>query len=102
MRPFVVVLGSEDIEGALLARTRAHSGPCRLSLQCAMHPFMGAVLLGPTRMNPLMLDTEPHPPHVQIRKPVDRLRRERHAIVSANGAGQAAQLHNERCTSRAV
>ena len=53
-----------------------------------MHPLMGAVLLRTTGMNPLMLDAEPHPPHVQIREPVDRLRRERHAVVRADGAWQ--------------
>ena len=50
-----------------------------------MHPLMGAVLLWATGMDPLVLDAEAHPPHIQIRQPVNRLRREGHAVVGADG-----------------
>ena len=54
-----------------------------------MHPFVGAILLRPAWMNPLMLDPEPHPPDVQVREPVNRLRRERYAVVGADRTWQA-------------
>jgi hypothetical protein len=53
-----------------------------------MHPFVGAVLLGTSGQDPLMLDAQPHPPHVELREAVDAGGGERHAIVGANGARQ--------------
>lgn len=49
-----------------------------------MHPLVRAVVLRAPGATPLMLDAQAHPPHIEIRQPVNRLRREGHAIVRAN------------------
>jgi hypothetical protein len=35
-------------------------------------------------VNALVENAEAHPPHLEIREPVNRLRRERHAVVGAD------------------
>ena len=54
-----------------------------------MHSFVGAVLLGTAGQDPLMLNAQPHPAHLELREAVDARGSERYAIVSANGAGQS-------------
>src|SRR5262245_2041021 len=54
-----------------------------------MHPFVRSILLRTPRANRRVQSTELHPPDVEIREAVNRLSRERHAIVRANGDGQA-------------
>jgi hypothetical protein len=64
---------------------------CGLLLQSEMHPLVPAVLLRMTGPNPFDGDAEPQPPYRKFRKlkkPVRR--RERNAVVGADGAGQAA------------
>ena len=88
MGPLVVVLRPERIEGALLARAGPPRRTRHLPLERPMHPFVCPVLLRPARMNALVLDPEAHPPPVEVREAVDRLRRERHAVIGPGGAGQ--------------
>lgn len=86
----VVVLVPECIEGALLGRERGAEGPNGPALERAMHAFKGAVLLRTAGMNPPVLNAQAHPPGVEIREAVNRLRGERHAVVRADaGVGGA-------------
>lgn len=88
MRSLVVVQRSERSEGALLRPEIRAWGPAGSGLEGSVHAFMRTVLLGGSRMNPLMLDAEAHPPDVESREPVDAGARERPAIVRSNGARQ--------------
>ncbi len=54
-----------------------------------MHPFVGAVLLGTGGQDPLVLNAQQQPPHVELRETVDPRRGERHPVVGANGSRQA-------------
>ena len=60
-----------------------------LAFQGAMHSFVRAILLRLTGVNALMLNTQPHPPHIQVRQAVNGLRCKRHAIVGANRQRQS-------------
>src|SRR5262249_49547588 len=90
VRPFVVVRGPKGVEGALL---RGEGGARRsdgVRFECLVHPFMGSVLLRMRGQDPLMLNAEAQPPHVQLRQPVQAGRGERHAVVGADRAGETA------------
>src|SRR6266446_1749486 len=63
-------------------------GPRRRGLEGPMHPFVGAVLLRTGGQNPLVLNAQPDPPHVELREAVDAAGGERHAVVGANGPRQ--------------
>src|SRR5437879_10975622 len=89
MRAVLVVLRAEAIERDLLTMAIGRRRPRRLALERAVHPLVRPVLLGTRRPEALMLDAQPHPPHVELREPVNARRRERHAVVGADGAGQA-------------
>src|SRR5258705_9585487 len=54
-----------------------------------MHPLMRAVLLRLARKNALVLNAQPHPPHIELREPVNAGRGERDAVVRANRAREA-------------
>jgi len=85
VRPLVIELVLEGVEVALLRRAGSPHGLHRLPLERAVHAFVRAVLLRAPRPDTLMGDAETHPPDVEIRQAVDRLRRERHPVVGAYG-----------------
>ncbi|MGE5802373.1 MAG: hypothetical protein ACM358_08930 [Gemmatimonadota bacterium] len=51
-----------------------------------MHALVRAILLWLARQDPLVLDAEPHPPHIQLGESVNAGGRERDAIVGADRA----------------
>ena len=53
-----------------------------------MHPLVGPVLLGTGRQNPLVLQAQPDPPHVELGEAVDARGGEGDAVVGANSARQ--------------
>ena len=53
-----------------------------------MHPLMCAVLARRRGRDALMLNAQAHPPHAERRESVDTGRRERRAVVRANGPRQ--------------
>ena len=71
VRPLLVVLPPEVIEGPLLGDQRRARGPNRLGLQGLVHSLMGAVLLRVARANALVLNAQSHPPHVELREPMN-------------------------------
>ncbi len=82
MRPFGVVFAPQRIAVALLLCTRALDGRDGLSLHGAMQKFVRAIRLRLSRMNALMLNAESHPPHMQVRQPVNGLRRVLYSTVN--------------------
>jgi len=54
-----------------------------------MHPFVSAILLGAGRQDPLMLNAQADPPHVEDREAVDTGGGKRHAVIRTNGTRQA-------------
>jgi hypothetical protein len=65
VRPHRVVLQAESIEGVLLRGAGAPDRADGLALQRAVHALVRPVLLRPARMDALMLNAEPQPPHVE-------------------------------------
>jgi hypothetical protein len=51
--------------------------------------FLGAVLLRVARQDPLVLNAQAHPPHIQVGKPVNAGGGEGDAIVGADGVRKA-------------
>lgn len=88
VRAFVVVADAEGVEPPLLRAQAARGGARGLAFQIAMHSFMGAVVLRTGRRNPLMDDAELHPPHVQLRQPVNAGRGKGRSVVAADRLGQ--------------
>src|SRR5438128_4551912 len=64
VRPFVVVLAAEAIEGALLGGDGAPGWADGTGFQRLVHAFVGRVFLGARRADPLVLDAQAHPPDV--------------------------------------
>ena len=79
---------AEPIERALLGGQMPVGWAGGRGLQGAMHPFVGAVLLWTRRQDPLVLNAQPDPPHVELREAVDAGGGERHPVVGADGARQ--------------
>ena len=61
----LVVQPSEIIDRALLGDDRGARGPNGIRLSRFVHAFMGAVLLRLAGQDPLMLNAEAHPPHIE-------------------------------------
>ena len=88
-RPFGVVFAPQRIAVALLLCTRALDGRDGLSLHGAMQVFVRAIRLRLSRMNALLLNAESHPPHMQVRQPVNGLSGAQDAMVRANRKRQS-------------
>jgi hypothetical protein len=69
--------------------TRVERGGNRVPFEGFVHPFVRAVLLGLGGEDALVLNPQTQPPHVELRQAVDPSRGEGHAVVGADGAGQA-------------
>jgi hypothetical protein len=63
----IVEFPPKGIENSLLRSAGFLHWANGLTFQCAMHPLMRAVLIGPSRQDALMLNSKSHPPHVEIR-----------------------------------
>ena len=85
----VIVFFLKAVELALLSAPIGRWRASRLSLQCAVHPFVATVLLRLARLDQLWHDAEPDPPGRQWRQPRQRDGGERHAVVGADAFGQA-------------
>src|SRR2546425_12300041 len=79
VRPLVVVLAAEGIEGALLSRERAAGRADGARLERFVHALVGSVVLGGGGSGALGLDAQPHPPD----------REPREAGKAGGGKGQA-------------
>jgi hypothetical protein len=88
VRALVVVEDAESVEGALLGGQVTVGWPRGRRLEGPMHPRVGTVLLGAGGQDPLVLNAQPDPPHVELRQPVNAAGGKRHAVVRANGARQ--------------
>src|SRR2546425_3120568 len=84
MGPLVVVLLAEALEGPLLRRERGAWGANGPALQRLVHALVGAILLRMGGQNPLVLNAQAQPPHVERRESMQRRRCERHTVVGAN------------------
>jgi hypothetical protein len=51
------------VEGALLCAEMRLRRPRGRRIEGPVHPFVGAILLGVGRQDPLMLNAQPDPPH---------------------------------------
>ena len=89
MRPFGVVLALERIEVPLLRGAIGADWFDGLALERAMHSLVRPVFLVAPRTDPLMHDAEAHPPAVEVREAVERLRCERDAVVGPQSDRQA-------------
>jgi hypothetical protein len=88
VRPFVIVEMAEGGEGALLGGEARARRATRRCLERLVHPLVGAVLFRVGGEDPLVLNAQPQPPDVELRKPVNAGRGEGHAVVGANRARQ--------------
>src|SRR2546429_4081016 len=88
VRPFVIIETAKGVESALLAQEAGLRRTTGFALESFVHPLVSTVLLWMRGQDALMLDTEPQPPDVETRKPVDAGGGEGHAVIGANGAGQ--------------
>ena len=77
----------ELVESPLLGGHVRPGWPGGLPLQGPVHPFVGAVLLRARGLDPLVADSEPHPPGVELTQPVDADRGEGGAVVAPDGQG---------------
>jgi hypothetical protein len=92
MRPYVVVVVAEAIEGALLGAER-RGAEHDLALERQMKPFVLSVLLRLAGLDALMADAEPMPPGRQLRKPARPMHGgKRRPVVAADGRWQPKGL----------
>jgi hypothetical protein len=89
MGPLIVVEAAEGVEGPLLGDEGGAGRANRIPFQGFVHPFGRAVLLGLGGQDALVLKAQTEPPHVELGEAVDAGRGEGHAVVGADGAGQA-------------
>lgn len=87
MWPFVVVEMLEVVEGALLGAEGVFGRSAGGSLEGFVHALMGAVFLWGSGSDALVLDTQPHPPDVELGKAVDTAGGEGDAVVGTDGVG---------------
>ena len=85
----MVVFGPEVVEGPLLCGHVGSWRPAGFLFEGLVHALVGAVFLRRSRMDPLMLDSEPKPPDVEVAQSVDAPGAEGGAIVGTDGLGQA-------------
>src|SRR6266852_3584564 len=91
MGPLVVVLVAKPVEGPLLRRQPTPRWANRLGLQRFVHALVRAILLRMRGQDPLVLNAESQPPHIEGRQAMNRDRREGHAVVSADRPRQAVR-----------
>ncbi len=77
----LVVEDAEASEGALLGGQIRRRRPCRRGLEGPRHPVVGAVVLGMSGQDPLMLNAQPDPPDVELRQAVNARGGKRHPVV---------------------
>src|ERR1700730_17767325 len=91
--PLIVVAFDELVELGLLLKEVVAGRLGGLQLQGQMHAFMAAVLLRAAGLDALDLDAEPEPPDRQLAQPEECAGTcEGHAVVGADGLGQAELL----------
>ena len=90
MRPLLVVLAPEALQGLLLGPPRRFGRLRHGFLQRLMDPLMAAVFFGVTRTDPFRPDPEPHPPDRQSRQASQgrHWRREAHCRCGSPRAGR--------------
>src|SRR5882762_1934692 len=89
VRPLLIVLSAKPIEGPLLRDQRRARGTNGLGLERFVHALVRAILLWLARQDPLVLNAETHPPHIQLGESVNAGGCERDAIVGADRSRQA-------------
>ena len=93
VRPLVVVAVDEVIEPGLLLQEVAAGRLGGFLLQRQMHALVAAVLLRVAGLDALDLDAEPQPPDRELAQAEEGVGTgEGHAVVGADGAGQAKLL----------
>ncbi len=88
MRAFVVKLGPEPIEPALLRAQAPGRGARGFGFERAMHAFMPAILLGLARLDELGQNAQAHPPGGELPEARQGVSGERHAIIGADARGE--------------
>jgi len=86
--PLVIVEAAEGGERPLLQRQRGPRGPDRFAFEHLVHPLVGPVLLRVHREDPLVLNPQAEPPHVELGEPVNPGRGKGHPVVRADRPGQ--------------
>src|ERR1700680_3953897 len=81
MRTLGVVFRPEAIEHLLLRSAALLHRADRLAFESPVHSLVRSVLIRSSGKDALMLNSEPHPPDVEIRQPVNGLGREGDAVV---------------------
>src|ERR1700682_5731892 len=93
MRTFLIELLQKGVELGLLLKNVRCGGASGFLLQCEVHAFMAAVLLGMTGANAFNADAQTEPPHRKLREVEQSVgRSKRNAVVGADGLRQAAFL----------
>ena len=90
VRPLVVELTPEGVEGALLRRQRRAGRSNGGGFEGPVHALMGPVLLGLAGQNPLMLHAEAHPPDVELGEAVEAGGGEGDPVVGPHRGGEPA------------
>ena len=88
VRPLVIEEAPEGIERPLLGDEIRPGRADRLALERLVHALVRPILVGARWQDPLMLNSEPQPPDVQLREPVNPGGGERHPVVGSNRARQ--------------
>src|SRR5688500_18908843 len=77
------------IEGLLLLDSIGGRRAADNGLEISVHPFMPAVLLRLTGLGQPRANAQTHPPHRELGEPLDRVRRERRAVIRQDRLRQA-------------
>ncbi len=89
VRTAAVVIRTKKVERALLIRRRLLRRSSGLFVERPMKALVTTILLRLPGLDSLVSDTELNPPDAERRESADRRRRERSAVVRANGARQS-------------
>ena len=91
MRPLLVIFVDKGVESGLLLEEVGACGPGRFLFEREVHALVTAILLRPTWLDALDIDTETQPPDRHFGQIVEPVRRcEGNAIVGANCFGDTA------------
>ena len=84
MGALMVVLPATAVESGLLSGLVLLRRACGVRCEGPVHALMTAMLLGPSRLHPLVPDAERDPPDTQLREATEGRRGQGRAVIGAN------------------